>query len=77
MTMGSAVFGPATIYSVPTRGKTMCNDPYRIIQDFNKFDQVWPSLTKFDQPIVGGPKLTFSRMNNFELTMTPLRRPRR
>ena len=44
-----------------------CNDPYRIIQD----------LTKFDQPIVGGPKLTFSRMNNFGLTKTPLRRPRR
>ena len=29
-----------------------CNDPYQIIQVFNKFDQV-------DQPIVGGAKLTF------------------
>ena len=49
------------------RLKGECNDPYQIIQDFNKFDQ----------PIVGGPKLTFSRMNNFGLTKTPLRRPRR
>ena len=46
------------------------NDPHQIIQVFNKFDQV-------DQPIVGGVKLTFSRMNNFGLTKTPLRRPRR
>ena len=47
-----------------------CNDPYQIIQVFNKFDQV-------DQPIVGGAKLNFSRMNNFGLTKTPFRRPRR
>ena len=47
-----------------------CNDPYQIIQVFNKFDQV-------DQPIAGGAKLTFSRMNNFGLTKTPFRRPRR
>ena len=47
-----------------------CNDPYQIIQVFNKFDQV-------DQPIVGGAKLTFSRMNNFWLTKTPFSRPRR
>ena len=47
-----------------------CNDPYQIIQVFNKFDQV-------DQPIVGGAKLTFSRMNNFGLTKIPFRRPRR
>ena len=47
-----------------------CNDPYQIIQVFNKFDQV-------DQPIVGGAKLTFSRMNNFGLTKTPFCRPRR
>ena len=46
------------------------NDPHQIIQVFNKFDQV-------DQPIVGGVKLNFSRMNNFGLTKTPLRRPRR
>ena len=44
-----------------------CNDPYQIIQVFNKFDQ----------PIVGGAKLTFSSMNNFLLTKTPFRRPRR
>ena len=47
-----------------------CNDPYQIIQVFNKFDQV-------DQPIVGGTKLNFSRTNNFGLTKTPFRRPRR
>ena len=34
-------------------------------------------LTKFDQPLVGGAKLTFSRMNNFGMTKTPFRRPRR
>ena len=44
-----------------------CNDPHQIVQVFNKFDQ----------PIVGGAKLTFSRMNNFVMTKTPLRRPRR
>ena len=44
-----------------------CNDPYQIIQVFNKFDQ----------PIVGLAKFTFSRMNNFGLTKTPFRRPRR
>ena len=46
-----------------------CNDPYQIIQVF--------SFNKFDQPIVGGAKLTFSRMNNFGLTKTQFRRPRR
>ena len=50
--------------------QSLCNDPYQIIQVFNKFDQV-------DQPIVGGAKLTFSMMNNFGLTKTPFRRPRR
>ena len=44
-----------------------CNDPSKIIQVFNKFDQ----------PIVGGAKLTFSKMNNFGLTKTPFCRPRR
>ena len=44
-----------------------CNDLYQIIQVFNTFDQ----------PLVGGAKLTFSRMNNFGLTKTPFRRPRR
>ena len=34
-------------------------------------------LTKFDQQLVCGFKLTFSRMNNFGLTKTPFRRPRR
>ena len=34
-------------------------------------------LTKFDQQLVCGPKLTFSRMDNFGLTKTPFRRPRR
>ena len=47
-----------------------CNNSYQIIQVFNKFDQV-------DQQIVGGAKLTFSRMNNFGLTKTSFRRPRR
>ena len=47
-----------------------CNDPYQIIQVFNKFDQV-------DQPIAGGAKLNFSRINNFGLTKTPFHRPRR
>ena len=47
-----------------------CNDPYQIIQVFNKFDQV-------DQLIECGAKLTFSRMNNFGLTKTPFRRPGR
>ena len=40
-------------------------------------NQIIQVLTKFDQPIVGGAKLTFSMMNNFGLTKTPLRRPRR
>ena len=47
-----------------------CNDPYQIIQ-------VLTRLTKFDQPIVRGAKLTFSKMNNFGLVKTPFRRPRR
>ena len=34
-------------------------------------------MTKFNQQLVCGPKLTFSRMNNFGLTKTPFRRPRR
>ena len=45
----------------------ICNDPYQIIQVFKTFDQ----------QLVSGPKLTFSRMNNFGLTKTPFRRPRR
>ena len=48
-----------------------CNDPYQIIQVF------LTSLTKFDQPIVGGAKLNISRINNFGLSKTPFRRPRR
>ena len=48
-----------------------CNDPYQIIHVFLK------RLTKFDQELVSGSKLTFSRMNNFGLTKTPFRRPRR
>ena len=47
--------------------KMKCNDLYQIIQVLNKFDQ----------PITGGAKLNFSRMNNFGLTKTPFRRPRR
>ena len=50
----------------------MCNDPYQIIQVF-----FFKCLTKFDQQLVCGPKLTFSRMNNFGLTKTSFRRPRR
>ena len=49
--------------------KKSCNDPYQIIQVLNKFDLV-------DQTIVGGAKLTISRMNNFGLTKTPFCRPR-
>ena len=55
---------------------TYCNDPYQIIQVFNKFDQVLTKFDQVDQPIVGGAKLTFSRTNNFGLTETPFRRPR-
>ena len=33
-------------------------------------------LTKFDQQLVCGLKLTFSRMKNFGLTKTPFHRPR-
>ena len=58
------------ITGIHTESGDDCNDPHQIIQVFNKFDQV-------DQPIVGGAKLTFSRMNNFGLTKTPFRRPRR
>ena len=47
-----------------------CNDPYQIMQ-------VLKHLTKFDQELVCGPKLTFSKMNNFAFTKTPFRRPRR
>ena len=43
----------------------VCNDPYQIIQVFKMFDQ----------QLVCGPKLTFSRMNNFGLNKTPFRRP--
>ena len=48
----------------------LCNDPYQIIQ-------VLKHLTKFDQELVCGPKLNFSRMNNFGFTKTPFHRPRR
>ena len=51
---------------LPVQGR-LCNDPYQIIQAFKTFDQ----------QLVCGPKLTFSRMNNFGLTKTPFRRPRR
>ena len=34
-------------------------------------------LTKFDQQLVCGLKLTFSTMDNFGLIQTPFRRPRR
>ena len=43
-----------------------CNDPYQIIQVFKTFDQV-----------LSGPKVTFSRMNNFGLPKTPFCRPHR
>ena len=32
-------------------------------------------MTKFDQQLVCGPKLTFSRMNNIGLNKTPSHRP--
>ena len=47
--------------------QVQCNDPYQIIQVFNTFDQ----------PLVCGAKLTFSRINNFGLTKTPFRRSHR
>ena len=65
------LFAPS--FSCPCSTGVCCHDPYQIIQ-------VLTSLTKFDQvdqPIVGGAKLAFSRMNNFGLTKTPFRRPRR
>ena len=34
-------------------------------------------FSTFDQELVCRPKLTFLRMNNFGLTKTPFRRPRR
>ena len=46
----------------------VCNDPYQIIRVF------LTHLTKFDQV---RPSLTFSRRNNFGLTKTPFRKPRR
>ena len=59
--------GTEPISKAPYR---MWNDPYQIIRVFSKFDQV-------DQPIVGGAKLNFSRMNNFGLAKTPFHRPLR
>ena len=58
---------------IPNVDNSPCNDPYQIIQVFFKKKR----LTKFDQQLVRGSKLTFSRMNNFGLTKTPFRRPRR
>ena len=43
---------------------------YKFLTSLTKFDPV-------DQSIVGGAKLNFSRTNNFGLTETPFRRPRR